>query len=422
MMELLGYKSVQQIRSWQQQWEQRDSMERELDSFKKLEELQMMKMMRDMQINIASLAAGLSGFRKEMDEMNQKVDIISKQKGTMHQAEGDLCRFGEPRGHPAQWGRHLGDLCRFGKGSYNDPMETLSKLKQTGSLVEYKTQFEVLASRVLRLIDSHKLSMFLGGLRDDIRGPVIMFNPKTLNAAYALARMQEECIVINKYGKPVWGSFRNREVGKEEDRVQKWGKTVTLAYHGQQVGRHQEEIKSPSNEKVEIQEKFKKGTEKCDQTNQEIKKTDKLEQEKEETKNKMMQETNPGEDTHHLFDQMIQPNQKELSLSKSIEVKVIPNSICSTNFLKKFCPSTTKVLKKFQHNGKIYHDEDYVFDKMLESKIVLMRDMCWDYEWGLFKIGWKQKTVQQAEIESWSSFVFQYSKADDVHVVFLKHR
>ncbi|KAE8009284.1 hypothetical protein FH972_005731 [Carpinus fangiana] len=136
----------------------------------------------------------------------------------------------------------------------------------------------------------------------------------------------------------------------------------------------------------------------------------------------MTQETNPVEDTHHLFDQMIQPNQKELSLSESIKVKVIPNSICSTNFLKKFCPFTTKFLKKFQHNGKIYHDEDYVFDKMMESKIVLMRDMCWDYEWGVFKIGWKQKTVQQAEIESWSSFVFQYSKEDDVHVVFLKHR
>jgi hypothetical protein len=151
-----------------------------------------------------------------------------------------------------------------------------------------------------------------------------------------------------------------------------------------------------------------------------------LEQEKEEIENKMMQETNLVEDTHHLFDQMIQPNQKELSLSESIEVKVIPNSICSTNFLKKFCPFTTKFLKKFQHNGKIFHDEDYVFDKMLESKIVLMMDMCWDYELGggggVFKIGWKQKTVQQAEIESWSSFVFQYSKEDDVHVVFLKHR
>jgi hypothetical protein len=338
-----------------------------------------------------------------MDEMNQKVDIISRQKGTMHQTENNV---GETRGHPAQWGRQsrgessgfgeriytkglrlefpcfngedpdswcykadqffefddipegqrlsltafhmegkalswfqalrssnnlsswseflIAIQVRFGKGSYDDPMETLSKLKQTGSLEEYKTQFEVLASRVLRLIDSHKLSMFLGvGLRDDIRGLVRMFNPKTLNNAYALARMQEECIVINKkYGKPVWGSFRNQEVGKEEDRVQKWGKTVTLDYHGQQVGRHQEEIKSPLNEKIEIQEKFKKGAEKCDQT-KEIKNTDKLDQEREETENKMMQETNPVEDTHNLFDQMIQPNQKELSLSKSIKVKTV---------------------------------------------------------------------------------------------------
>jgi hypothetical protein len=36
-----------------------------------------------------------------------------------------------------------------------------------------------------------------------------------------------------------------------------------------------------------------------------------------------MQETNPVEDTHNLFDQMIQPNQKELSLSKSIKVKTV---------------------------------------------------------------------------------------------------
>jgi hypothetical protein len=42
------------------------------------EETQMVEMMREMQIYIASLVAGLGGFKKEMDEMNQKVDIISK--------------------------------------------------------------------------------------------------------------------------------------------------------------------------------------------------------------------------------------------------------------------------------------------------------------------------------------------------------
>jgi hypothetical protein len=35
---------------------------------------------------------------------------------------------------------------RFGRGSYDDPMETLLKLKQTGSLDDYKTQFEILAN------------------------------------------------------------------------------------------------------------------------------------------------------------------------------------------------------------------------------------------------------------------------------------
>jgi hypothetical protein len=34
------------------------------------------------------------------------------------------------------------------------------------------------------------------------------------------------------------------------------------------------------------------------------------------------------------------------------------------------------------------------------------------------KTGWKQKTVQKAKIESWSSFGFQYSKEGDVYVFF----
>jgi hypothetical protein len=60
--------------------------------------------------------------------------------------------------------------------------------------------------------------MFMGGLRDDIRVPVRMFNPKTINDAYALASMQEECIVINtKFGKPVWGSFRNQGGGNDNN-------------------------------------------------------------------------------------------------------------------------------------------------------------------------------------------------------------
>jgi hypothetical protein len=45
-------------------------------------------------------------------------------------------------------------------------METLVKLKQTGSIEEYKSQFELLANRVVGLLDNLKLSCFLGGLSD----------------------------------------------------------------------------------------------------------------------------------------------------------------------------------------------------------------------------------------------------------------
>jgi hypothetical protein len=83
---------------------------------------------------------------------------------------------------------------RFGRGPYDDPMETLSKLCQVGSLEDYKNQFDILALKVHRLPDEHKLSCFLGGLKDEIRLPVQMFNPKSLVDAYSLARIQEECL------------------------------------------------------------------------------------------------------------------------------------------------------------------------------------------------------------------------------------
>jgi hypothetical protein len=84
---------------------------------------------------------------------------------------------------------------RFGRGAYDDPMETLSKLKQEGSLEDYKTKFDTLALKVQRLPEEHKLSCFLGGLKPEIRLPVRMFNPKSLLDAYSLARIQEEYVM-----------------------------------------------------------------------------------------------------------------------------------------------------------------------------------------------------------------------------------
>jgi hypothetical protein len=151
---------------------------------------------------------------------------------------------------------------RFGRGSYDDHMETLSKLKQTGSLEEYKTQFEVLASRVLRLIDSHKLSMF---------------NPKTLNDAYSLAKIQEEYLSIDiKSGKSLWSSSRNqglkgfdqlmssieklRRASKQRDKSVSFD-TMEANFEGEDLDSSElvyREIESMELEKVDSQEEFKK--------------------------------------------------------------------------------------------------------------------------------------------------------------------
>jgi len=54
---------------------------------------------------------------------------------------------------------------RFGKGSYDDPMETLTKQKQVGLLEDYKTQFDNLAIKLQGLAESYKLSIFFGRIK-----------------------------------------------------------------------------------------------------------------------------------------------------------------------------------------------------------------------------------------------------------------
>jgi hypothetical protein len=71
-------------------------------------------------------------------------------------------------------------------------MESLSKLKQEGLLDDYKSKFDTLALKVQGLPEAHKLSCFMGGLKEEIQLPLRMFNPKNLVDAYALAQIQEE--------------------------------------------------------------------------------------------------------------------------------------------------------------------------------------------------------------------------------------
>lgn len=77
----------------------------------------------------------------------------------------------------------------FGQSTYDGPIESLTRLKQTSSVTSYKAQFEVLSNRLTRLSEQLKLCYFLSGLRDDIRLPVRMFNPINLRIAVRLAKI-----------------------------------------------------------------------------------------------------------------------------------------------------------------------------------------------------------------------------------------
>ena len=66
---------------------------------------------------------------------------------------------------------------RFDITTYDDPMETLTRLRQVNSVVQYKGQFESLSNCVKELYEKHRLSFFLSGLKEEIRLLVKMFNP-----------------------------------------------------------------------------------------------------------------------------------------------------------------------------------------------------------------------------------------------------
>ncbi|XP_062173552.1 uncharacterized protein LOC133879017 [Alnus glutinosa] len=85
-------------------------------------------------------------------------------------------------------------LARFGPSSYDDPMETLMRLRQYSTVEDYKGKFKSITNRLRGVSEENKLSCFLSGLKDDIRIPVKMFNPGSLLEAFSLAKMQEEHI------------------------------------------------------------------------------------------------------------------------------------------------------------------------------------------------------------------------------------
>lgn len=90
------------------------------------------------------------------------------------------------------WSEFLAALdSRFGSVSFLDAHGSLSKLKQTGSVLEYQRLFEKLCNKISGVPEEHLLGTYLSGLKEELSCEVRSFQPRTLTHAMELARIQE---------------------------------------------------------------------------------------------------------------------------------------------------------------------------------------------------------------------------------------
>lgn len=89
-------------------------------------------------------------------------------------------------------------VIRFGQ-VYDDPMGELKNLKQSGPVQGYQEQFEAILNQV-HITEAQAISMYIGGLYNDIGLPVRMFKPRSLTDTYSLARLQESILALLRQG------------------------------------------------------------------------------------------------------------------------------------------------------------------------------------------------------------------------------
>ncbi|XP_045809999.1 uncharacterized protein LOC123904368 [Trifolium pratense] len=79
----------------------------------------------------------------------------------------------------------------FGPTAYEDVEGELSKLSQTGSVVEFQAQFEDLMNKVNGISEPLLISFFITGLKRNLRRELQFHRPPTLMEAFAMARAYE---------------------------------------------------------------------------------------------------------------------------------------------------------------------------------------------------------------------------------------
>ncbi|GKD25937.1 hypothetical protein Tco_1232151 [Tanacetum coccineum] len=139
----------------------------------------------------------LLSMQRSMEQMNENIKglLIFQQFAT-----GEINRMtsGEGtsrgRGGGSQYGRQVQK--RF-DSVFEDPMVELKNLKHVTTVQLYQEQFEALMNKV-DLSESYAISLFIGGLKEEISMSVRMFQPNTLTDVYCLAKMQEAALLVTK--------------------------------------------------------------------------------------------------------------------------------------------------------------------------------------------------------------------------------
>jgi hypothetical protein len=109
----------------------------------------------------------------------------------------------ELQGRVDTWEQVYTAVCdRFDRNQYQLVMRQLDNLRQTSSVQEYHVRFEQLAYQLLlynaQYDDVYFVTRFMGGLKEEIRAPIALHQPKNVDTASALALLQEEEVEASK--------------------------------------------------------------------------------------------------------------------------------------------------------------------------------------------------------------------------------
>ncbi|XP_074352969.1 uncharacterized protein LOC141692108 [Apium graveolens] len=89
-------------------------------------------------------------------------------------------------------------LLRFGPTKFDDPSESLHRLKQSTTVMTYIESFERLSHRIENLPESFLLGYFVGGLKEEIHLEVKLKKPRTVVDSMGLARLVEEKMGLHR--------------------------------------------------------------------------------------------------------------------------------------------------------------------------------------------------------------------------------